>query len=494
MALLRSEYPLVLLLPSVMFGQIMALWFRPQAALVAIMPMMIAWLLGGPNGKRGALAALLLIVTAGYMLGLIGVELQVQPSIQPGATQPINSDDAVSAIVEEAPRRRHPGAASLSLLLKNGRRILCDTIELPWRNSSGLDAGDNIVFRASYTTIPLAPRSFADAALLWQGYSARCRIKLLARQLREQSSTDLIRHQLIADIETSLGRDESTALLLSLVLGARDQVSVRTERAFQHTGLSHLLVFSGAQVTIFYSILVWLLSRPFKQFWWGKPAASLIALAPCLVLILVVGVDRSSARAGLAALAAGSSIVFERGQGMGHAMLIALLGIILLWPCSFLEVGVQLTFAALIGLFLGNRITTGSWQRALAASFMASLSTSMVSAIRFGSFSIIGFLINPIMAPLVGILSCHGGLAALVSLESGLDPHGRGLHILACIVSYLRDAVFFLSELPWAWFELSSYEQSLVACGFAAIVAYAGYASLRLNWIDRGLILERVLD
>jgi competence protein ComEC len=291
-------------------------------------------------------------------------------------------------------------------------------------------------------------------------------------------------------LESQLGDGEETQLLLSLILGARDRVALRTERAFQRAGLAHLLVFSGAQVTLLYLVSVALLRWPLRRWWWGNLLAAALAVVPTLFVIVIVSIERSSARAGVAALVASIGIVLERGRGMGHSMLISLLTISLIWPCCFLEPGVQLTYAALFGIWLGATLAKSILDKILAVSILASLATSLVSAIWFEKFSLIGLLLNPLLAPLVGIFSAQVGLAALAAFELNLDSHAYALTLLHYLCGRLREFVQWVSELSWSSYAITPAEEIWIVSGAALILMRALYLVARRVWIERGLMYE----
>jgi ComEC/Rec2-related protein len=263
-----------------------------------------------------------------------------------------------------------------------------------------------------------------------------------------------LRSDLRQSVEATLGSGERSGLVLSLLLGQRDVLSRETEAAFKRTGLAHLLVVSGYQVTlVFYAafgLFSFLLLRLLPvashrvRFFWTASCALLVTV----FFMLLIGIDGPSLRAVVAVTAFVLTLAFERRHSMYQAILVALFVVTVVWPGSFLEPGVQLTFAALFGLALGAGKGVRSY---LKACCLASLFTSIVVLYWFEQFSLLGFILNPILAPLISVLSCYGGgVAVILNLAAFELP----LKTTALLLEYSRDLVVWFSGIQYGFYEL----------------------------------------
>ena len=161
-------------------------------------------------------------------------------------------------------------------------------------------------------------------------------------------------------------------------------------------------------------------------------------------------------------------------------MTFSLFIISLVWPGAYCDPGVQLTFAALLGLLCGASLTQENrWLSLLSASVMATFFTSIVSLLWFDVFSPIGFLLNPVLAPLFSLISCHAGFIALALFYSGLDRDGWTLQCIMSSLRALADRVVVLSELPWSAIMLSEEPKYALVMIGSALAAYVVYRSMR---------------
>jgi ComEC/Rec2-related protein len=379
-------------------------------------------------------------------------------------------DETVLARVVEAPRYPRVGEVAFnadifSISKKRAEgfapfRARCKAVDLPWRNSTSISNGAMVLLRGKFTLIEktVSPFSFSST-LRRQGITAQCKVQLSS--VIEAPPPDLkgriqrfIRHR----IEQVLGDGERAGLVLSMGLGVRDVISERTEWGFKATGLAHLLVVSGCQVTLMFGAIWWMLRAvvgvipPLYHYSFAHVSVGWLACVATGFFIYMVGIEGSTLRAGLALLFWLVALQFERQGGMLNAILVSATVISILWPGAVFEPGVQLTYAALGGILLGKSRQRG-WREFLVVSLLATAATGVVAVLWFGTFSPFGFLLNPWLAPLLGFVSCQGGGLAAGLYLAGIDSAGYLLRGVAWVLEQGRDIVVWCAELPWAQWE-----------------------------------------
>ena len=272
-------------------------------------------------------------------------------------------------------------------------------IHLAWRNANFLENETLITVRAKLSPVVLKyPWSF-DAHLHRHGILAVGSADLISEPL----SDPLLEKRFSSDLSLQY-RNEAHGILWSLAIGSRDAVSQNTERIFRNLGLSHALVFSGFQVVLVGG-LTQLLARYLLTFFLRSLRADIIAsflgLLAAVILTSLSGWEPSGIRAVLALLYLTSTNLFcGSATSSLQRLSTGVIGISLIFPGAMFEPGVQLTFAALLGLIISP-----------AAGFVvpaicATMFTSFVALFWFGQWAPVALVLNPLVAPLLTLTGC----------------------------------------------------------------------------------------
>lgn len=475
----RSECPGCLWIAALVLAQLAGLAAGGQAALGAALTCVGLLLVLRRHGRPcGWLASL--------ALGL----LSAAGAAPRGAAYVWSEDQSYTVKVDDAPRYRKVGGVELSLLVlasesepgrRLGYRLLCRAPDLPWRNLNGILPGSAFVMRARFRPIPSSWRQWEYSQTLRRhGYSAQCNILHAGRPRGAPGLLTRLRERIQAKVRELGGDDERSGLFLSMAIGTRDQIAVQTEAAFQAAGLSHLLVVSGFQVMLVYHAAERLAARLLT--WAMSSGAGLMllpqlcALASACFFVGLCGLDGSSARAAFAGLALAVARALERPAGFAASLSTSLLALSLIWPGAILEPGIQLTYAALLGIWVGCLGSGASKLVAFArVSFFAYLFTSIVSFFWFGMLAPAGFLMNPLAAPAASLIGCTLGLPAIALAVSGLDGQGIALRCVLAPIGWLRDTLLGAKEWMVIYKPASALERSWVlaaAAGLAAVLAW----------------------
>jgi predicted membrane metal-binding protein len=333
-------------------------------------------------------------------------------------------------------------------------------VELPWRSVSGVRKSDR--FKATLQCKPSSQiRSIFSYQylLLRRGINTSCKVIFLKSfwsKNRNPTFIEQLRKALpdISDYRLEYG------LLLSLIFGIDSELPAQVEKSFKRAGLTHLLVFSGAQTSIIYYSLAFIfrllsafLNRLIYLGYSGYYEFTFSFLGT-VAFCSLIGFESSTMRAVVASGLIVFSSIKETNQGMLYRMFLSLVILCAIWPGCFLEPGVQLTYAALIGIWYGllfkNKLISYI-NMSLGISFL----TNLISWLWFGSISIAGIVLNPFVAPVVSVFSVYLGIPAVMLIYSGSDTASNAAGVILWCLGHLESFVFWVSRFDWAYYNQS---------------------------------------
>lgn len=443
LATVRRDLPLALILPPLTVGQLLPVAPYPFAVLLASAIILLVLL---PPSLR----YLTLFLVAGFFSAY-------EPALP---FDPKDEHPYVAKVIGEI-RYRKTGGIELPMLLTARYApfekllyptpVLCKGVHLPWRNSLHAEEGSLFIIRGKFKPVKDELISY-DASLKRKGFQGTCKIVHLSRPSSvPQGWVEKLRRTIESKVEAIGSDEEVKGLFLAMTLGTKDLLSQETENAFKVTGLSHLLVLSGFQITlVFYSIkivfrkvatifpnLVLYLPIPF--------IVTSLATLFAFILSLVAGFEGASARAAFALLT--SSLVNNLGRQSSflNSLFVSYLCLCIGWPGCVLDPGVDLTYAALLGIYLGTDVERAPLQSLIYINFLCFLCTSAITAAWFGTISVVSVVLNPLVASAASLLSCNAGGIALIALCSGADPKGYLLWIVLHAIEFLRRFVLWCS-------------------------------------------------
>ena len=304
--------------------------------------------------------------------------------------------------------------------------------------------------------------------------------------------------------------DPEASLLAGILLGVDTGIPPELQTAFQITGTAHIVAISGFNITIIAGLFVVVFSRIF-----GRRRGAVAAALGIAVYTLLVGAEASVVRA---AVMGGLSLlarqIGRRQQGLNSlafvAALMSLFNPFYLWDVSF-----QLSFMATLGLVLYagpmTQATADFFKRWLPApavnriigplseffllTIAAQITTLPIMALRFQRFSLIAFIVNPLVLPAQTAVEILGGLSILGGLL--YLPLGRLIGLLAWpFVAFTIQTVELFAQAPGAAFSLAGFldQRSLLALSlgyYFVLLAWVWLAPrLRqaLTWMKPGLV------
>jgi len=489
LCLLRRDCPILFYLPGFFFGQVSLLIFGRGLVLAAVCVAVICLFVRKKHRT--------------FLLSFVCGLASALPLLFEGAVF-LDFDNKLSylARVDETPRYRKPGSMNLSLKLSgvvinsdesgqakpgysilephNRIRVLCKAVDLPWRNNGTLREDSWLFLKARLKPIHQSwPMTSYESNLYRHGYRASCKIDYIAFVKQGRRSWAARLREKISDVVYGqLGRDEISGMLLAMSIGAKDRLTDKTERAYKRSGLAHTLVVSGYHISVVFYFLSWLIfcaairSRLLMVVFPAKYPGWLVGVAGTTGYVLICGLSGPGLRAEIALIFFVISRIFERGANLLNSLLISLLVVCVVWPGAFLEPGVQLTFFALFGICCGLTLTRGcsskSWRYFVMCS-MASLFSSLPVVYWFKHFSIAGFVLNPLLAPILILVGCKGTLIGIMLTLCGLDRDALFLKGCQFVMAQFRAIVIAVGTHPCSAINVSEGE-ALLACTLLAVV------------------------
>jgi competence protein ComEC len=236
---------------------------------------------------------------------------------------------------------------------------------------------------------------------------------------------DAVRRRAEAGVSAGLG-DAQGALARGMVLGADEDIPQRMSDDFKRSGLAHLLAVSGQNVTLL-ALLAWPLLGAL-----GVPRGPRLWAVIALIVLYVplTGAGPSIVRAGAMGIAGTLAALAGRPASRWYGLLLACAVTLGLDPRAWQDVGWQLSFAAVVGIFALARPLGRALERlpeplrtGTALTAAATVATAPLMAFHFGRASLAALPANlaalPAVAPAMwlGMLSAAGGQVAATPAE-----------------------------------------------------------------------------
>lgn len=232
--------------------------------------------------------------------------------------------------------------------------------------------------------------------------------------------------------ETGFAGEECRALIKALLTGYRKELDAELTEAFRDAGAAHILALSGLHMGIIYGMLHRLM------FWMGhsrtaRTVKSGISILSCAFYTLMTGASASVVRALLfISLNELASLGRGRRREPMNVYCAALMLQLCFSPLSIRSPGFQLSYMAMLGIYLLFPILDGWWKSsgpsllrriwsASALSISCQLFTAPLAWCWFRSFPLYFLLTNLLILPLTEIFIISS-VAALALEAVGICP------------------------------------------------------------------------
>lgn len=217
------------------------------------------------------------------------------------------------------------------------------------------------------------------------------------------------------------------AMVRGMALGGGNGLSEAAASSMRDAGLWHLLAVSGQNVAVIGIGVVAVLSAL------GVARTRRVVMAGSAMLAYCLACDGGASvlRAGIMGAIGVAADLRGGRRAPWNALLVALAAMLALDPLSAGDPGLQLSFAAVAGLFaiappLGEwlrGVVPGRMADLVAQSAGAGLATAPVLAVGFGSVSVVGLVANLVAVPVAGPVV----VAAMLGVGAGALWHPLGI-------------------------------------------------------------------
>jgi len=279
-----------------------------------------------------------------------------------------------------------------------------------WQNAPKplFNTGDKIEVKGVITNVSNFSEDF-NAQVYWSRWGVSqslIRSELISRPISGPNQNFVWRDMATNRLENLLQKPHLT-VALGMLVGLKEKLPKALENDFKASGLQHLLVVSGTNVTLLI-VAIGLCLKPLGP--WYKYGIGLLALMAYLYL---VGFDPPALRATLFGVLTGFAITSGFNIEYRNLFLLVASILVLIDP-RFLthDVSFWLSFSATSGILFGMPmvykvlcfVKYKYLRLLLGASFCAQMAVFPILIIQFGSFPYAGLISNLITEPLVPLI------------------------------------------------------------------------------------------
>ena len=380
------------------------------------------------------------------------------------------------------------------LLASDGRKLKCYLQKE--ERSRQLKPGDGLVamvrieentdFRSGHFDYQdyLLKHGFAGHcyASSWQWQSAEVSLQRLSWLTRSRITFLRWRHSLLERYRQQGAEDDTYAILAAMTLGDKTALSKDLREVYAMTGASHVLALSGLHLGILYLLLSRLTLGRRRSLW-----VQLVLLIAIWSFVFLVGLPVSVVRSAVMLTVFSVFSLGGRTYAPVNVLCFAALLILLQNPYALYDVGFQLSFLAVLAIFLLMPLfdvwVSQRWQQEhpLAAvvwgcviiSIAAQIGTAPLVAYHFGRFSCYFLLTNLMVIP-AAYLILFGSLLMLLVPIAGVSA------AVLWVVEMLNKVLGVMAQLPGATIE--GLQPSVLQMVLVYVAFFTVYlALLRLN-------------
>ena len=275
---------------------------------------------------------------------------------------------------------------------------------------------------------------------------------------------------------------EAGAVGRALLTGDRSQISEKTKTALRHSGLAHILAISGLHMAVMSGAVFWLvraflalsrwlvLTQPIKKW------SALVAIIGALFYLVLSGASPATQRAFIMVVLLYVAVLLDRPALSLRNVAVAALVILVIWPESLINIGFQMSFAAVTSLIAFYEVWNGrqfshenpQWAYGISGrifyffigvaltTIVAGIAIAPLSAYHFGREAGYSLIANLGALPVFSFVVMPMALVSLVSMPFGLEQlplqlMGFGVEIIVAIASWVSNlpgAVIYIAQVP----------------------------------------------
>ncbi|MFN8284064.1 MAG: ComEC/Rec2 family competence protein [Chitinophagales bacterium] len=329
------------------------------------------------------------------------------------------------------------------------------------------EIGDEILFKLNYNTVeaPKNPGQFdyknylKYKSIFHQQYIGLNQYQIISKHqyLLVKRVSDKIGKYAQSILKQYIPKKENFALADGILLGHRADIDMDLYNAFAYTGILHILSVSGLHVGIIYGMLFFILSI-IKDKNKKIRITKFVVITICIwMFTFITGFSAACVRAAILFTLLNYAKNFKENTNNLNLLAGAALLQLLIDPNNLYDIGFQLSYLAMLGLFIfykpiyalfyhPNKLVDWTWQL-WSASLAAQVFTVPLSIYYFGNFPTYFLFANIFAIPLSAVilwlsvalipLSLIPFLAKLIGIVNSL------------VISIFIQLTYFFSGLPF---------------------------------------------
>lgn len=292
-----------------------------------------------------------------------------------------------------------------------------------------------------------------------------------------------------------------------IILADRTEMDAQTVEDFSKSGLMHILAISGSHMAIIFWLILMVLNPIFPP----KFRNYKIIISLILIWAFAIFIDYGSSvvRSCIMISAYYISVVLQRKPDLLHAMAVAAFSILIFDTNQFFDVGFQLSFAAVFGIFWLNQPILkylpkpkNNFQNfmvnVVSISFAAQIATLPLVIYYFHQYSGISILANLFVIPFSEILIIF---SLLMTVLIEFSVHFSWLDLMYdFIVTRALNMIHFFADLDFAFYKIMPMTLLEVFVAFVivwflrfAVITFNIKNVLRVSYFVLTFILLRLL-
>jgi len=286
-----------------------------------------------------------------------------------------------------------------------------------------------------------------------------------------------IKERFVREIQKNIGNPES-ALLIGTLLGGGEVLPKAIQEEFRKTGLVHIIVLSGYNITIVVVALMAVFRfLPFLY-------RILLGAGGIILFSILVGGEATVVRAAVMALIALLATLLRRQYNITRALVLA--GVVMVYvnpAILFFDLSFELSFLSTVGLIyvapLLERFTSALPQRFGFREIVTATLATQLFVLPFilysiGMFSSVALIANLLVLPLIPLIMLLGFLTGSISFVSVLLVKPLSF-VTYYLLHYVLVVAHKMSTLPFATFSVPSFNASAMVLCYVLFFAYLFY-------------------
>ena len=271
------------------------------------------------------------------------------------------------------------------------------------------------------------------------------RIKIVTHSAGSLARVEKIRRSLYRALAAATGDLDSATILQAILIGCRDQLSLRIKELFLDFGVFHLFAISGLHLSVVVTLFFFLVKAVIPDFLRRRLVKGTAPLAAGITIlflpgyILLAGLHLPVVRAGIMALFFLCALLAGRLRDPFSALFGAAVVILLVWPEALFALSFQLSFSAVATILWIVPRAREWWSRWLlprlqkrsiwlqvfcrnlfylsASSLAISLTTAPLLINRVHFISLYSLAANLLLIPLFSLLIIPLGMLSLIFVK-----------------------------------------------------------------------------